>query len=70
MMMVKETRYREVATQLKKLGWALKSTKGSHEKWVSLSGETLIVPKHTTISPGVMRQVIKKLGDKAPKQWK
>jgi predicted RNA binding protein YcfA (HicA-like mRNA interferase family) len=68
--MVKETRYREVVNQLKKLGWSLRSTKGSHEKWVSPSGEMLIIPKHSAISPGVMRQVIKKLGDRALTQWK
>lgn len=50
-------------------GWILLRTKGGHNVWKSSAGESLAIPTHGTVSPGVVRQVIKKVQD-TPTSWK
>jgi len=50
-------------------GWILLRTKGGHNVWKSADGESLAIPTHGTVSPGVVRQVIKKVED-TPTSWK
>ncbi len=46
-----------------------KGTRGSHEKWLCPCGKhQAIVPNHTIVSPGVIRDIIKKL-DCLPEGW-
>ena len=67
--MVREVRQREVEQVLAENGWILMRTKGGHNVWKSKSGETLAIPTHGTVSPGVVRQVLKKVPE-APAQWR
>jgi predicted RNA binding protein YcfA (HicA-like mRNA interferase family) len=61
--------YKEVRRALLDEGCFLKSTRGSHEKWVCPCGShQTVVPKHRVVSPGVVRDVIVKL-DCLPKGW-
>ncbi|WP_166463011.1 type II toxin-antitoxin system HicA family toxin [Amycolatopsis acidicola] len=56
-------KYREVRRALLEMGCTHGGTRGSHEKWVCPCGKhRAIVPNHRVISPGVVRDTIKKLG--------
>ena len=65
----KEVKQREVERVLAANGWVLLRTKGGHNVWKSAGGETLAIPTHGMVSPGVVRQVIKKVPE-APASWK
>jgi predicted RNA binding protein YcfA (HicA-like mRNA interferase family) len=68
--MVKEVRRRELERFLEQQGWQLLRTRGGHRVWRSPDGaDSLAVPAHGRVSPGVVRQVIKQLPD-APAQWR
>lgn len=68
--MVKEVKQREVERVLKANGWMLLRTKGGHNVWGAPDGrDTIAIPHHGTISPGVVRQVIKKLPE-TPASWR
>jgi predicted RNA binding protein YcfA (HicA-like mRNA interferase family) len=59
---VKSARYKDVEHALLDHGCTLKSTRGSHEKWLCPCGQhQAIVPHHNVVSPGVIRDIIKKL---------
>lgn len=61
--------YKDVRRALLDEDCSLKSTQGSHEKWVCPCGKhQAIVPRHRVISPGVVRDVIGKL-DCLSKGW-
>lgn len=69
--MVREARQRDVERVLAGQGWLLTRTKGGHNVWVSPTGtDRLAIPRHGMVSPGVLRQVIRALGDTAPKEWR
>jgi len=67
--LVKEIKQRDVERVLAANGWILLRTKGGHNVWKSADGESLAIPTHGTVSPGVVRQVIKKVED-TPTSWK
>jgi predicted RNA binding protein YcfA (HicA-like mRNA interferase family) len=67
--MVKEVKQREVESVLATRGWVLLRSRGGHNVWKSESGETLAIPTHGVVSPGVVRQVIKKVPDH-PAGWR
>lgn len=68
--MVKEVKQHEIERFLAAAGWRLARTKGGHNVWISPDGtQRLPIPRHGTVSPGVVRQVIRALPD-APKEWR
>ncbi|RFA10566.1 hypothetical protein B7R54_16145 [Subtercola boreus] len=67
--MVKEVKQREVERVLAAEGWILARTKGGHNVWKSPDGESLAIPTHGTVSPGVVRQVLKRVPG-APERWR
>jgi predicted RNA binding protein YcfA (HicA-like mRNA interferase family) len=66
---VREVRQREVEAVLRANGWVLLRNKGGHNVWKAADGDTLAIPTHGIVSPGVVRQVIKKV-PKAPEKWR
>lgn len=68
--MVREAKQRDVERTLANLGWRLARTKGGHNVWVSPEGKMLAIPRHRVVSAGVVRQVIRTLGDQAPQEWR
>jgi predicted RNA binding protein YcfA (HicA-like mRNA interferase family) len=67
---VKEVKQRELEKYLASLGWTLLRTKGGHNVWASPDGtDSVAVPTHGVVSPGVVRQVIKKLPH-FPAKWR
>ncbi|WP_414835832.1 type II toxin-antitoxin system HicA family toxin [Curtobacterium sp. Leaf183] len=68
--MVRAVRHRDVATFLRAKGWWVDRIKGSHEVWCGPRGEgRLVLPRHGEISPGVVRQVVKRFPD-VPGSWR
>jgi len=68
--MVKEVKQRIVEKFLASKGWQLVRTKGGHNVWRSPDGkESLAIPRHGTVTAGVVAQVIKKLPD-TPANWR
>lgn len=60
--MVKEAPTRSVTKRLKEAGFIRTSTDGRHSKWTHPSGVWVPVPdSHRTISPGVVRNINKKI---------
>jgi predicted RNA binding protein YcfA (HicA-like mRNA interferase family) len=61
--MVSELPTRKVTKMLRQAGWEPVRTVGSHTLWRSAGGNrTLTVPDgHRSISPGVVRQILKAL---------
>jgi len=50
-------------------GWTLIRTRGGHNVWKSPDGsQTLAIPRHDTVTKGVVRQVMKSQPG-APKSW-
>lgn len=67
--MAKLMKYRDVASALGRQRCTMVQAKGSHEKWLCPCGEHLVVvPHHTTVSAGVVADIIKKLAC-LPKGW-
>lgn len=67
--MVKEVKQREVERFLEASGWKLARTTGGHNVWKSPDGsQTLAIPRHGTVTKGVVRQVIKAQPG-APESW-
>lgn len=53
---------REMVRAMEARGCSVKSTRGDHEKWVCPCGRhSANLPRHTVISPGVVRDTIKRL---------
>lgn len=68
--MVREVKQRDVERFLADRDWKLLRTKGGHNVWGSPDGtDSIAIPTHGRVSPGVVRQVIKKLPD-APASWR
>lgn len=69
-MMVREVKQRVLERFLASEWWFLLSSKGGHNVWGSPDGsDSVAIPTHGTVSPGVVRQVIKKLPD-TPAGWR
>lgn len=64
--MTKEEETRKVVKALRDAGFVpAEKFVGSHRKWYGPNGEIVPLPEgHKTISPGVMRKVLKALGRK------
>ncbi|WP_237199269.1 type II toxin-antitoxin system HicA family toxin [Rothia nasimurium] len=63
--MTKEQKYRDVIKVLRSLGWQKLRVKGSHEIWQGPGGERFVVPRHRSVSSGVMQKLIKILPPEA-----
>lgn len=66
---MKAQKKKDVIKVLKKQGWQLVRTTGGHEWWEGPHGEGEAIPRHTEISPGVMRKLAAKM-DSIPDNWK
>lgn len=67
--MVSSMKYRDVALKLNANGCRSEQGKGSHVKWYCPCGQHMTaVPRHQTVSPGVVRDVISKM-QCLPKGW-
>ncbi|PFG30626.1 type II toxin-antitoxin system HicA family toxin [Paramicrobacterium agarici] len=68
--MVRAVKYREVRKFLEESGWVQIRTTGSHTHWQGPDGNgRLSVPRHRTVSPGVIRQIITVIPE-YPKSWR
>ena len=68
--MVKEASQRDVERFLVRQGWRLLRTKGRHNVWGSPEGDdSLAIPTHGRVSPGVVRQVMRKVPG-TPENWR
>lgn len=68
--MAREVKQREVERFLESRGWTLLRTKGGHNVWGAPDGgQPLAIPHHGQVSPGVVRQIIKRIPD-APQSWR
>ncbi len=62
-------KYRDIQRALRDNECLLKSTRGSHEKWVCPCGRhTVSIVYSTTVSPGVVRDAIKRMAC-LPEGW-
>lgn len=60
--MVSEQPTRKMLKLLRKAGFEPIRTEGSHTRWETKGGVSISVPDgHRTISPGVVRQIMKKI---------
>ncbi|MGO3151268.1 MAG: type II toxin-antitoxin system HicA family toxin [Galactobacter sp.] len=66
--MVVPQKYRDVVSVLRRNGWQLLRTSGSHEVWRSPAGRRFVIPRHGDVSAGVVRQLVSLLEEK-PKGW-
>jgi hypothetical protein len=66
---VKPMRRREVLRALRRNGCTVKNDDGPHTTWVCPCGQhTADIPRHTEISPGVIRDTINRM-QCLPKGW-
>ncbi|MDE8671027.1 MULTISPECIES: type II toxin-antitoxin system HicA family toxin [Micrococcaceae] len=66
---MKEIKRKEAEAELTKAGWRIIRQTGKHDVWASPDGTvTVAVPRHRTISPGVVRQIAKGLPT-TPSGW-
>jgi predicted RNA binding protein YcfA (HicA-like mRNA interferase family) len=66
---VKEIKRKEAEAELVRAGWKIIRQSGKHDVWASPDGmATVAVPRHRTISPGVVRQIAKGLPT-TPSGW-
>lgn len=72
MVMVKGMKAREVVEALRKQKCAeVQGSRGPHDKWVCPcqgATHTANIPRHTNVSPGVVRDIIKRLAC-LPEGW-
>lgn len=60
--MARAVKYRNVERALRDQGCIVKSTRGSHEKWICPCGRhSTIIVRGSEVSPGVVRDAINKL---------
>lgn len=60
--MASEMKRREVERRLRAADCTIKSDKGPHTKWACPCGShSANIPRHTTISPGVVADTIKRM---------
>jgi hypothetical protein len=58
----KAMKRRDVEQALKHNDCSIKSTRGDHDKWICHCGRhSANIPRHTVISPGVVRDIIRRL---------
>ena len=67
--MVKAMKLRDVERALREQGCSVLSDRGPHTKWgCSCGAHTANVPRHTVVSPGVVRSIGKRLAC-LPEGW-
>ncbi|MGH3803398.1 MAG: type II toxin-antitoxin system HicA family toxin [Pseudonocardiaceae bacterium] len=67
--MVRAMKYRDIEQALRHNGCLPKSTRGSHGKWICSCGRHSVSIVHTaTVSPGVVRDAIKRMAC-LPEGW-
>ncbi|MUK01625.1 addiction module toxin, HicA family [Vibrio cholerae] len=67
---MKEIKTKQAERELTKAGFAVIRTSGGHTVWASADGkQTIAVPRHRTVSPGVVRQIAKVLPS-VPPDWR
>jgi predicted RNA binding protein YcfA (HicA-like mRNA interferase family) len=67
---MKEIKTKQAERELSKAGFAVIRTSGGHTVWASPDGkQTIAVPRHRTLSPGVVRQIAKLL-PAVPPEWR
>lgn len=57
----KSISFRLLVRKLEKLGFEVKSQKGSHIKYIKITSEgiiTVIVPRHTEIAAGTLKSIL------------
>ena len=60
--MVKAMKLRDVERALLASGCSIKSDRGAHTKWLCPCGaHSANIPRHTTISPGVVANTVKRM---------
>lgn len=66
---MKEIKRKEAEAELSKAGWIVIRQTGKHDVWASPDRTaTVAVPRHKTVSPGVVRQIAKRLPT-TPNGW-
>lgn len=66
---MKEIKKKDAEAELIKAGWSIIRQSGKHDVWASPDGAmTVAVPRHRTISAGVVRQIAKALPSQ-PRGW-
>lgn len=65
---MKAQKKKDVVKVLKAQGWQLVRATGNHEWWQGPQGQREAIPKHSEISPGVLRTLAKKL-ETVPDNW-
>jgi hypothetical protein len=69
MSVTKSEKRRELERALRAAGCSIKSNAGDHAKWICpCSGHSANVPRHGTVSPGVVASTIKRLAC-LPEGW-
>lgn len=67
--MAKGMKLRDVIKALRGHGWLVISDRGDHTKWGCPCGRhTANIPRHTTVTPGVIRDTMNRM-DCLPKGW-
>lgn len=67
---MKEIKTKQAEQELSKAGFTVIRTGGRHTVWASADGtQTVAIPRHRTLSPGVVRQVAKLLPS-IPPSWR
>lgn len=66
---MKAQKKKDVLKVLKAQGWQLVRTTGIHEWWEGPDGQGEAIPRHTEVSPGVLRKLAKKMAE-VPRNWK
>ena len=60
--MAKAMRLREVNQALRRAGCLVRATSGGHTKWICPCGQhSANIPRHVTVSPGVVASTIKRM---------
>lgn len=68
--MAEPQKYKDVARFLRSQGWSVaRQGKGSHEIWAGSNGGRISIPRHGTVSAGIVKQIIDAFPD-TPSSWK
>jgi predicted RNA binding protein YcfA (HicA-like mRNA interferase family) len=66
---MKEAKRSEVEAFLREQGYVVKRDTGPHTFWAKEGCPSVPLPRHTKTSPGVLRDIEKKVGH-VPDEWK
>lgn len=66
---MKDAKRSEVERYLREQGYTVASDKGDHTKWSKPGARSVPLPRHKTISAGVLRSIEKIIGQ-VPEEWK